>query len=196
MPAAGAAVGLGGDLDGRSAAGGAGEPGSHRRSTSRWPNGAPLSSTPRKRAGRCRAARRATGLTVLTPGEEEAGSLAAAERQAIRALLARPEPSEQECEDYRRRALSGGEPRLRERLGFTGDGHEARARDARRWGFDSGEQVLWAESALRSFGLVGGFARLVLLAGHGSRTENNAYAAAPTHAWPARSSTARRFGPH
>lgn len=126
-----------------------------------------------------RTARRATDLTVLTPGEEEAESLAAAaERQAIRALLSRPGLSEQECEEYRLRALAGGEPRLRERLGLTADGHAARVQSARRLGFDSDEQVQWAEFALRSFGLVDGFARIVLLTGHGSRTENNAYEAA------------------
>jgi uncharacterized protein YbcC (UPF0753/DUF2309 family) len=38
------------------------------------------------------------------------------------------------------------------------------------------EQVLFAESALRSMGLTQGFAPVVLLCGHGSTTENNPYA--------------------
>ncbi|HEX2903627.1 MAG TPA: putative inorganic carbon transporter subunit DabA, partial [Jatrophihabitans sp.] len=45
-------------------------------------------------------------------------------------------------------------------------------------GYRLDEQVDWAEFALRSLGLLDGFARLVLLCGHGSGTENNAFEAA------------------
>ncbi len=41
-----------------------------------------------------------------------------------------------------------------------------------------GEQALLARTALTMMGLTAGFARLVLLCGHGARTENNPYAAA------------------
>ncbi|GAA1077723.1 DUF2309 domain-containing protein [Nocardiopsis exhalans] len=126
-----------------------------------------------------RATRRTTDLTVNAPDWEEAEALArAAEHQGIRALLARPGLSEQECEEYRLRALAGGEPRLREQLALTQEGHADRVRQARRLGSDVEEQVLWAQTALRTFGLVENFARIVLLAGHGSHTENNAYEAA------------------
>ncbi|MFC5789194.1 DUF2309 family protein [Agromyces tardus] len=40
------------------------------------------------------------------------------------------------------------------------------------------ERVAYAEAALRMMGLVGGFARLVLLAGHGADTVNNPFASA------------------
>lgn len=40
------------------------------------------------------------------------------------------------------------------------------------------ERVLFAQVALTTMGLVGGFARLVVLCGHGSSTENNPYQAA------------------
>lgn len=40
------------------------------------------------------------------------------------------------------------------------------------------ERVAYAETALRMMGLVGGFARLVLLAGHGADTVNNPFASA------------------
>jgi uncharacterized protein YbcC (UPF0753/DUF2309 family) len=126
-----------------------------------------------------RATRRVTDLTVDTPGDAEAEALVAeAERQAIRALLARPDLSEGECEARRRRALGGVEPDLRPRLDLTPKGHAERLQRVLRLGYDPDEQLLWAEFALRSFGLVADFARVVLLAGHGSRTENNAYEAA------------------
>jgi uncharacterized protein YbcC (UPF0753/DUF2309 family) len=126
-----------------------------------------------------RAARRVTDPTVDTPDSDEAEALVAeAERQSIRALLGHPELPEADCEALRRRALDGGEPRLRARLELTADAHGERVRHALRLGYDPAEQVAWAEFALRSFGLVDGFARVVVLAGHGSRTENNAYEAA------------------
>ena len=126
-----------------------------------------------------RAARRVTDLTVDTPDSAQAEELAAEdERQSIRALLGRPHLSEQECEALRRCALGGSEPRLRAELDLTAEGHTERVGRALRLGYGPGEQVQWAEFALRSFGLVDGFARLVVFAGHGSRTENNAYEAA------------------
>lgn len=125
------------------------------------------------------AARRATDPTVDTPAPEEAEALVAeAERQSIRALLGRPDLPEGDCETLRRRALDGAEPRLRTTLDLTTEAHAERVGRALLLGYDVDEQVFWAEFALRSFGLVDGFARLVLLAGHGSRTENNAYEAA------------------
>jgi hypothetical protein len=44
--------------------------------------------------------------------------------------------------------------------------------------FSFDERALFAEVALTMMGLTGGFGRLVVLCGHGSRTENNPYAAA------------------
>lgn len=126
-----------------------------------------------------RAERRTTDPTVDTPTPHEAEALVAeAERQSIRAELARPELPEDECETLRRRALDGAEPRLRAALDLTVEAHAARVGRALTLGYDLDEQVFWAQFALRSFGLVDHFARLVLLAGHGSRTENNAYEAA------------------
>jgi uncharacterized protein YbcC (UPF0753/DUF2309 family) len=93
-------------------------------------------------------------------------------------LLAQPALSEDACEQRRTAALSGADPQLAGRLDLTPRGHAARVQRALRLGYDADEQVFWAEFALRSFGLVERFARVVLLAGHGSRTENNAYEAA------------------
>jgi uncharacterized protein len=45
-------------------------------------------------------------------------------------------------------------------------------------GFTLDEQVLYAETALVTMGLTGGFAPLVLLCGHGGRTTNNPHASA------------------
>lgn len=132
----------------------------------------------RRRLAR-RAGRRITDPTVDTPDSAAAERLAAAaERQAIRAILERPDLPEDVCEAYRQRAIDGAEPRVRDALDLTAEAHADRVRHAMRLGYDAAEQVLWAEFALRSFGLVDGFARLVLLAGHGSGTENNAYEAA------------------
>ncbi len=126
-----------------------------------------------------RADRRTTDPTVDIPDAGAAENLAAAaERQAIRALLGRLDRPEDACEALRRRAIDGAEPRLARELGLTAEGHADRVRQAQRLGYAADEQVLWAEFALRSFGLVDSFARLVLLAGHGSGTENNAYEAA------------------
>ncbi|PTL58586.1 DUF2309 domain-containing protein [Paraconexibacter algicola] len=117
--------------------------------------------------------------TVATPDEQEAAALVAeTERQAIRAALGRPGLPEERCEDLRLQALRGEAPDLAARAGLTPHAHAQRLADAARLGFDRDEQVLWAEFALRSFGLVDRFAPVVLLTGHGSRTENNAYEAA------------------
>jgi len=126
-----------------------------------------------------RAERRVSDPTVDTPAPEAAEALVAhAERGSIRALLNRPELSEAACETLRQAALAGSEPRLRAELELTAEGHAQRVRRASTLGFGLDEQVFWAEFALRSFGLVTNFARIVLMAGHGSRTENNAYEAA------------------
>jgi uncharacterized protein YbcC (UPF0753/DUF2309 family) len=126
-----------------------------------------------------RAERPASDPTVTTPDVEEAEALVAqAERQGIRAVLGRPDLSERACERRRRRALDGHDEPLADTLDLTPAGHAGRVRRALRLGYDPDEQTLWAEFALRSFGLVDRFARLVLLAGHGSRTENNAFEAA------------------
>ncbi len=66
----------------------------------------------------------------------------------------------------RRRRTSCPDTRLV--LGHTGDGQ----------GFTDDERVFLAEAGLKAMGLVGGFARLVLLCGHGASTENNPYATA------------------
>lgn len=126
-----------------------------------------------------RAERRVSDPTVETPSLAAAEALVAqAERGSIRALLSRPELSEADCETLRLAALAGFEPRLQSELALTAEAHHQRVRRAGALGFDPDEQVFWAEFALRSFGLVANFARIVLMAGHGSRTENNAYEAA------------------
>lgn len=125
-----------------------------------------------------RAARRRTETTAHTPERDEAEALVAeAERQMVRAFLDRPGLSVDECESLRCGALAGGEPELAA-LKLTEDAHARRVERALALGYDLEEQLDWAEFALRSFGLVGDFARVVMLAGHGSTTENNAYEAA------------------
>ena len=121
----------------------------------------------------------ATRLTCVTPLAAQAEELvAAAERQSIRVYLGDVGMSEEACEARRTAALAGHAPRLADHLGLTPQAHLERVRRAGRVGFDLDEQVIWAEFALRSLGLIEDFARLVLLTGHGSRTENNAYEAA------------------
>lgn len=132
----------------------------------------------RARLGR-RTEGRLSNPTIDTPAPEAAEALVAqAERGSIRALLDRPELSEPDAETLRRAALAGNEPRLRSELELSAEAHAQRVRRASTLGFELDEQVFWAEFALRSFGLVANFARIVLFAGHGSRTENNAYEAA------------------
>ena len=53
----------------------------------------------------------------------------------------------------------------------------AETRDGRITGFDARQRVDMAEAVLHAMSLVGGFARLVLLAGHGSTTVNNPHSA-------------------
>ena len=53
---------------------------------------------------------------------------------------------------------------------------EPRVVDGRQTGFESSQRVDMAEAVLRAMSLVDGFARLVLLAGHGSTTVNNPHA--------------------
>ncbi len=134
----------------------------------------------RLRAGLSRRAeRRVTETVAHALSDADAEALAAqSERQAIRLHLRRPGLGDGECEALRVRALAGGEPRLAAALDLDPDAHARRVGAARALGFDDAERLAWAEFALRSFGLVDAFARVVLLAGHGSRTENNAFEAA------------------
>jgi hypothetical protein len=60
------------------------------------------------------------------------------------------------------------EVRTRQTIDITMDG----------LGFTSDEQLFLAEAALRTMGLTDGFARLVMITGHGSHTENNPFEAA------------------
>ena len=53
----------------------------------------------------------------------------------------------------------------------------AERREGRQTGFDARQRVDMAEAVLRAMSLTSGFARLVLLAGHGSTTVNNPHAA-------------------
>lgn len=53
----------------------------------------------------------------------------------------------------------------------------AETRDGRITGFDARQRIDMAEAALRAMSLMDGFARLVLLAGHGSSTVNNPHSA-------------------
>jgi uncharacterized protein YbcC (UPF0753/DUF2309 family) len=125
------------------------------------------------------AIRTATDTTAVALDADGADALVRQEeRQAIRAALAKPTLSDEECERWRERLLAGEDPALAERLELTAEGHRRRLERARSLGFGADEQRAWAEFALRSFGLVERFARVVVLAGHGSRTENNAYEAA------------------
>jgi hypothetical protein len=67
---------------------------------------------------------------------------------------------------------------LRDEHGLTARGHHARLQEAAALGFSREEQIAVARTALVMMGLTSGFGRLVLLCGHGSRTENNPYESA------------------
>jgi hypothetical protein len=61
-------------------------------------------------------------------------------------------------------------------IGRIGPRLEPREVGGRATGFDAGQRVAMAEAVLRAMSMTGDFARLVLLAGHGSTTVNNPHA--------------------
>ncbi len=72
-----------------------------------------------------------------------------------------------------RELIAPPRPRGETRLGPT---LEPQIVDGRRTGLNTDERLALAESALRGMSLTAGFARLVLLVGHGSTSANNPYA--------------------
>ncbi len=56
--------------------------------------------------------------------------------------------------------------------------HEALVERIGSIGMTAADQIAWAEVSLRMMGLVDGFARIVLLCGHGSTNVNNPYGSA------------------
>jgi uncharacterized protein YbcC (UPF0753/DUF2309 family) len=149
----------------------------------------------------------ATTLTVDKLSREEVEEMLAAEQRAItRGALQEKfgdrnlNLSLERLEFLRRRALdeeSAGEPApkaraialsaeeeadfvedLRRHYGINHGASFARMERITRTGLTLSEQVFTVETALRMMGLTRKFARLVLICGHGSRSENNPFEAA------------------
>jgi uncharacterized protein YbcC (UPF0753/DUF2309 family) len=148
-----------------------------------------------------------TTLTIDKLSKEEVREMLAAEQRAVtrRALQEKfghrnLNLSLERLEFLRRRALGEewpGEPPpqarstalsteeeaafvedLRREYGINQGASFARMERITRTGLTVGEQVFTVETVLRMIGLLRNFARLVLLCGHGSRSENNPFEAA------------------